>query len=418
MASILNADNGVVSGTSGLKYTSDNSGVIQLQTSGATTLTLDTSKNAVFANAANVTGVLNAGNTVVGTLAANATTITGNLSVTGYTSFTGNVDISSSDSNPVRIISTSGTTYLRIRTANTTTTYSYIALDNTSSSQGLGYIIKNGNSNGNGLANGSLYLWNDQGTDNGIEFVANGTIGTRTSLIANGSFVIRGALGVGNGAPYMSNWGANTDSIVVGGSKAYAAIHLIGKNNGNTAWSSGVGDSLYYLAYDDVNSNHCLTVTQTGAIVLRSANVNANGTGIVFPQAQSQSSDPNTLDDYEEGTWTPTDGSGAGLTFLSGNSGRYTKIGRCVFIDCEVPYPTNSSGATATIANLPFNSKATTDYNSGTGMSDSNINFWSFINQNVSQFTLYKQAATFTQVSNAELSGKTLYISLWYLTAY
>ncbi len=61
MASILNADNGVVSGTSGLKYASDNSGVIELQTSGATTLTLNTSKNAVFANAANVATALNIG---------------------------------------------------------------------------------------------------------------------------------------------------------------------------------------------------------------------------------------------------------------------------------------------------------------------------------------------------------------------
>jgi hypothetical protein len=32
----------------------------------------------------------------------------------------------------------------------------------------------------------------------------------------------------------------------------------------------------------------------------------ASGSGISFPATQSASSDANTLDDYEEGTWTPT----------------------------------------------------------------------------------------------------------------
>ncbi len=40
----------------------------------------------------------------------------------------------------------------------------------------------------------------------------------------------------------------------------------------------------------------------------------SSGTGITFPATQSASSDANTLDDYEEGTWTPSDGSGAGLS--------------------------------------------------------------------------------------------------------
>lgn len=351
--------------------------------------------------------------TVTGT-----TSLTGNLTVTGYTTFTGNVDITSSDPNPVNITSTSNIAFLRVKSTNTTSTYSYLTLDSTSSSQGLGYLIKNGNNGGNGLANGSLYLWNDQGTDKGVEFVPSGNTALRTSLLANGSFVVRGALGVGNTTPYMSNWGGNTDSITVGGNRAYGVIHLIGKSATNTAWSSGVGDGLYYMAYDNINSNHCITVNTSGAVALRNGNTNSNGVGIVFPANQSQSSDPNTLDDYEEGTWTPTDASGAGLTMASGNSGRWTKIGRCVFVDAEVRYPATASGLTAIIGGLPFTSSNITDYNSGTCMNNANLNLWSFMNANRASMDLYLQGSTFANPTNAQLSGKDLYISIWYLTAY
>ena len=49
MSNIINADNGSVSGVSGLKYTADSSGVLVLQTNGTTALTIDTSQNVTFA---------------------------------------------------------------------------------------------------------------------------------------------------------------------------------------------------------------------------------------------------------------------------------------------------------------------------------------------------------------------------------
>ena len=49
--------------------------------------------------------------------------------------------------------------------------------------------------------------------------------------------------------------------------------------------------------------------------------------GLGFPATQVSSSDPNTLDDYEEGTWTPKSGTNITVTHA-----RYTKIGRQVTI--------------------------------------------------------------------------------------
>lgn len=63
-----------------------------------------------------------------------------------------------------------------------------------------------------------------------------------------------------------------------------------------------------------------------------------SGSGITFPAAQSASSDVNTLDDYEEGTWTPTFGgwNTAGTTTYTGRSGLYTKVGRLVTLKCWI----------------------------------------------------------------------------------
>jgi hypothetical protein len=56
----------------------------------------------------------------------------------------------------------------------------------------------------------------------------------------------------------------------------------------------------------------------------------ASGAGITFPATQSASSNANTLDDYEEGTWTPSFGSTSGSATYLSQVGTYTKVGRLV----------------------------------------------------------------------------------------
>jgi|688.fasta_scaffold504948_2 hypothetical protein len=49
MPSLINADNGVVSGSVGLKYSTDNTGTLALQTNGNTAMTVDSSQNIMIA---------------------------------------------------------------------------------------------------------------------------------------------------------------------------------------------------------------------------------------------------------------------------------------------------------------------------------------------------------------------------------
>ena len=60
----------------------------------------------------------------------------------------------------------------------------------------------------------------------------------------------------------------------------------------------------------------------------------------------------NKLDDYEEGTWTPTAVTNTGT--LSSSDGHYTKIGQVVFITAYVSYTGAHTGASRTYGGLPF----------------------------------------------------------------
>jgi hypothetical protein len=82
------------------------------------------------------------------------------------------------------------------------------------------------------------------------------------------------------------------------------------------------------------------------------ATPSASGAGITFPATQSASTDANTLDDYEEGTWTP------GITNATSYTvqlARYTKIGNLVYAYCNVACSFNNTGSTnQLITGLPF----------------------------------------------------------------
>jgi hypothetical protein len=78
-----------------------------------------------------------------------------------------------------------------------------------------------------------------------------------------------------------------------------------------------------------------------------------SGAGITFPATQSGSSDANTLDDYEEGTWTPT------VTFSSGSAtvasaAAYIKIGKTCFVNGYISFSSVSAATAASITNFPF----------------------------------------------------------------
>ena len=101
------------------------------------------------------------------------------------------------------------------------------------------------------------------------------------------------------------------------------------------------------------------SITLTTPIVATTMGVggatpSGSGSGVTFPATQSASTDGNTLDDYEEGTWTPTIVGGyTGVTYLYQN-GWYTKVGRSVVISGRANFSGTANSAQVSVGGLPF----------------------------------------------------------------
>jgi hypothetical protein len=100
-----------------------------------------------------------------------------------------------------------------------------------------------------------------------------------------------------------------------------------------------------------LGSTEALRLNSSGNLVLAGGTTTANGVGITFPATQSASSDANTLDDYEEGTFTPSIG---GTATYSPANGTYTKIGKLVTFQMTLYVVTVGTGNQGTISGLPF----------------------------------------------------------------
>ena len=136
--------------------------------------------------------------------------------------------------------------------------------------------------------------------------------------------------------------------------------------DGTNGWYAGVsGSNFWGVAYNSSGGidSAPLRVNTVGGVQTQNtvgvggATPSTSGVGITFPATQSASSDANTLDDYEEGTFTPqifaggSQMSGGSLTAL----GSYTKIGRAVYYLIDIFITTKGTGSgSLQIRNLPF----------------------------------------------------------------
>ena len=178
-----------------------------------------------------------------------------------------------------------------------------------------------------------------------------------------------GGTGLNTCVGYVSGYSltTGTSNLIIGTNPSTGAGYSMTTGSKNTLVGgfSGNQDSLdirtasNYVVLSDGDGARQITMKEGQTLALDSAVPNA-GTGITFPATQSASSNANTLDDYEEGTWTPGQGN---LTLSAGtfvSSGTYTKIGRTVYFTYIVTtndpatqtVSISASGATA--LNLPF----------------------------------------------------------------
>lgn len=166
---------------------------------------------------------------------------------------------------------------------------------------------------------------------------------------------------VGQFALNMLTTGINNTAI---GTGAGSSINTGSKNTILGAYSGNqdgldIRSSSNYVVLSDGDGNRQASMAEGKSLALDSA-VPQSGTGITFPATQSASSDANTLDDYEEGTFNFTmTGSGGvtGTQTYTSRLGYYTKIGNQVTITGYVEFATGGSGTisgNAQLTGLPF----------------------------------------------------------------
>lgn len=119
---------------------------------------------------------------------------------------------------------------------------------------------------------------------------------------------------------------------------------------------------------------------------------------VKFPATQNASSDANTLDDYEEGTWTPTLGGSATYTTQTGT---YTKIGNLVTLICHLTVNSLGTGSNFEVTGLPFTSNG--DVSSGS------VGYFASLATNVIHIACYVNGGSNSvRFSNINTAGTTV----------
>jgi hypothetical protein len=214
-----------------------------------------------------------------------------------------------------------------------------------------------------------------------------GTAGNAITFTQAMTLDASGNLGIGTSSPQaklqvlttlkVSSADQSSGNVILGDGSSTAFNVGIGRWNGstNSAGAGGVG----YFSQGGTNSGghyfytgdaaagsqteraripHTGGFQSVNCVSVGNATPSTSGAGITFPATQSASTDANTLDDYEEGTWsatlTPTI---SGSITVGSNTGWYVKVGNLVTVGVNIFMSSVSSPVgQVQINGLPFTS--------------------------------------------------------------
>jgi hypothetical protein len=201
----------------------------------------------------------------------------------------------------------------------------------------------------------------------------------------------------------ITNGTANAIFKLSGATYSYRGI------GSNYVWIGGDGSPMYIGTSTaepvrmGTNAFQQLTLETSGDVTVNTNNlvIGTSGKGIDF-SATPGTGTSELLADYEEGTWTATDQSGASLV-LTSTFCQYTKVGNLVTVSGFISYPVTASASAAIIGGLPFTASASQQsainvWNSAT------LNLYGYIDASTQRIIFRDN--TNTGVTNVSLSNK------------
>jgi hypothetical protein len=279
---------------------------------------------------------------------------------------------------------------------------------------GIGTASPNGRLNIQSSASGT-YLLNldyDDGTDGGgfyqaastdlTLFLKDASAATKVQIASTGnSYFNSGNVGIGTSTP--------TTKLMVEGTGSFGTVsNEVRLQNAGTFVSSTLNAHLIHSdgtgAYTSGNlliQPRCSSGAGVTNIVFATSNNTNTPTerfritadGVTF---NGDTAAANALDDYEEGTWSPTDVSGAGLTFTTFDT-KYTKIGNRVFFGGSITFPVTADTSQIVIGGLPYTASTGFDNTGGVFISATNTG-------RNDTFLILRNTTTFVPETNAGLS--------------
>ena len=239
--------------------------------------------------------------------------------------------------------------------------------------------------------------FNDAGAD--VDFrIETDTLDNMIS-IESGSFGGVGTLGIGvtDAFTNLNSWiGIKGPATTCPANEGFKRVR-IATNGGAVTIPSGTSSLVATLQIDEPNITATGTVTEAATLFVSGAptegtsnyalvvdagvsrfdgSIDLVGGQIAFPATQVASANANTLDDYEEGSWTPVLGgadgtSGQGYTDI--RDGRYVKIGKVVTITFHFKMTTEGTiTGDCQIQGLPFTARTV---GGGAGVCNSGISW-------------------------------------------
>lgn len=272
----------------------------------------------------------------------------------------------------------------------------------------------------NSSSGSSVVLGVGAAVNDEITIIAHNTFSVADTVSSSQGGTFTGAVTAANGltvddagATPLTVDRATNDGTIIDVQKDGTSVGSIGTNGGRLSIGSGdvnlnfnaSANSMYPIS--DTSGTLSDGVIDIGASSARYKDLYLSGGAYLGGTGAA-----NKLDDYETGSWTPNDQSGAGLSFTV-HYAKYVKSGKQVTIHGYLTYPSTSNGGTASIGGLPYTTEsqgyAAFFINCGLGA------FCAQIQQNHSKLNI-KNSSNVHQ-TNATMSGQFIVFSGSYVVA-